>query len=171
MNIPEKKIHVLFVCLGNICRSPVAQASFDHWVEKQNVSHLFLSDSCGTSNYHIGNPPHRDAIRVAKERNLDKIETLRARQISEEDFETFHYIFAMDKHNYSDLLYLFPQGSKAQIIMYRKFDPHIQNIDKPPCMPDPFYGNKQNFYLVQNIALNTSKNILSFLLKEHFNQS
>ena len=126
-----------------------------------------MIDSCGTAGYHIGEPPHRMAQKVALERGLPNLRELRARKIQESDFDTFHYILPMDYNNYEDLMQIRPIQSKAKITLFRTYDPEINNSRKAPEMPDPYYGNKQSFYLVQNIALLTTKHFLQFLLKKH----
>lgn len=155
------KTGVLFVCLGNICRSPLVEEVFRDFVRQQKIDHLFQIDSCGTANYHIGDPPDIRAIKTAFSHGL----TLNhlGRQFNHSDFQYFHFIIAMDKNNQSDLLRhaKSPQHQK-QIHAFRKFDPMG---DETLDVPDPYYGNIADFEKVYEIAKRTSENLLQFILK------
>lgn len=94
----NKKTKVLFVCMGNICRSPTADAVFRHFVQDANVQHLIEVDSAGTHAYHIGHPPDHRSQQAALQRGY-KMDDLRARAVNMNDFEAFDYILAMDKEN------------------------------------------------------------------------
>lgn len=135
---------VLFICLGNICRSPLAEGIFRHLVTEAGLSTSFLIDSCGTGDYHIGNSPHRDSIRVAKKNGIC-IKEQRARQVQADDFQKFEYLVAMDSQNKKDLVRI-GRGS-GTILTLREFDP----IPDSPDVPDPYFGGPEGFDEVYKI--------------------
>ena len=159
------KIGVLFVCLGNICRSPVAEGVFTHLVDKQNLQPYFHIDSCGTAGYHIGELPHPQTRQVAEKNGITL--TSRGRQFQADDFLRFDYILAMDSNNYADLASQVPEEKLRQrLYMFRAFDPNNkkkQNID----MPDPYYGGLSGFENVYEIALRTCQHLLNELVIKH----
>src|SRR5210317_2435694 len=106
----NEKTSVLFVCMGNICRSPTAEGVFRHHVAEAGLDHLFEIDSAGTHAYHVGEPPDRRAQEAAERRGFT-LAHLRARRVAPEDFERFHYIIAMDQDN---LLMLHEQADVTQ---------------------------------------------------------
>ena len=137
---------VLFVCLGNICRSPLAEAIFNHQVAEKQLQSHFQADSCGTGNYHIGSPPDSRTIRNAL-RNGISISHL-GRQFGVQDFETFDLILTMDRSNRENLLQL--QGSgryQDKIKLMRMFD----SIKVGADVPDPYQGNEKDFQEVFDI--------------------
>src|SRR5690554_5601609 len=95
-------IRVLFVCLGNICRSPMAEAVFRHYVEEAGLSHRIEVDSAGTGDWHIGNPPHQGTRNILRKQQIS-YDGIKARQVNGEDFTSFDYIIAMDEQNLQDL--------------------------------------------------------------------
>ncbi|MCK5166857.1 MAG: low molecular weight phosphotyrosine protein phosphatase [Rhodospirillaceae bacterium] len=127
-------ISVLFVCLGNICRSPTAEGVFRSMVEAEGLSKRISIDSAGTAAYHIGEPPDRRAMTEAKNRGID-ISRLRGRQANAGDFKRFDYVLAMDSENYRNLVAICPSGYEARLSMFLDFAPGlgIQNV------PDPYY--------------------------------
>lgn len=131
------KTNVLMVCLGNICRSPLAEGLLQQKVNPENVG----VDSAGTSNYHVGEAPDPRSIAVAKKYNLDISEQI-GRQFQEEDFVKFDHIFVMDESNYRDVLALAPQEedrSKVHLILNTLFPEENRNV------PDPYQGGTQGF--------------------------
>jgi len=106
----KKKIWVIFVCMGNICRSPTAEAVFRHYVENAGMSGQILIDSAGTHDYHIGDKPDARAQRAAQQRGYD-MSQLRGRQVEESDFRQFDYVLAMDRANLAILQNITPPGS------------------------------------------------------------
>ncbi|MCX7997920.1 MAG: low molecular weight phosphotyrosine protein phosphatase [Leptospiraceae bacterium] len=158
-----QKIGVLFVCLGNICRSPAAEGAFRHLVEERELKEFFHIDSCGTASYHIGELPHELTQKVARERGI--ILTHRARQFKREDFEKFDYILAMDESNYKHILYMAKtEEQKQKVHKFRKFDPAVSG---QPDVPDPYYGSVAGFEHVQDIVMRTSAGFLDYLLEKH----
>jgi len=133
-------IRVLFVCMGNICRSPTAQGVFRDLVEKQGLSHLIATDSAGTIDYHAGKSPDRRAREAARKRGVD-ISDLRARQAAAEDFWQFDYILAMDQDNYADLRAICPAGHEQKLYLFLEFAPQLGHRE----VPDPYYGGPAGF--------------------------
>ena len=132
-------IKVLFVCLGNICRSAMAQGVLEQKVKEQNLP-VFV-DSAGTSNYHIGDQPDKRMIKKGLEYNID-ISTQRARQFTVNDFDAFDYIFAMDKSNFDNINRLARNNSdKQKVKLY--LDYSYPNQQK--SVPDPYYGGEDGF--------------------------
>ena len=126
---------VLFVCLGNICRSPLAEGVFKDLVESAGLSDRFTIDSAGTGPWHIGNPPDTRSIEIAARHGID-ISGQRARKVADSDFESFDVIAAMDAKNMSTLMELNPAGS-ANIRLL---------LNAPPRdVPDPFFGGPEGF--------------------------
>lgn len=156
-------IKVLFVCLGNICRSPLAEAIFNHKLKAQNLIGEFSSDSCGTSDYHIGELPDERTIKCAR-RNDIPIDH-RGRQIHRVDIREFEYIIAMDNSNkFSIQKQIEQQGLKNKnIFLIREFQISPDLID----VPDPYYGNEEDFDLVYNILDDSIESLLEHLKSEH----
>lgn len=132
---------VLFVCLGNICRSPLAQGVLDAWIVENNKIHVF-TDSAGTSNYHIGKKPDTRTIQNAMNHGLSL--PYFARQIEKNDFCHFDYILVMDDSNLKDVLDNKPANSTAVITKLRDFDP----IDTGADVDDPYFGGEEGFEMV-----------------------
>ncbi|MCB9076098.1 MAG: low molecular weight phosphotyrosine protein phosphatase [Anaerolineaceae bacterium] len=135
-------INVLFVCLGNICRSPMAEAVFNHLVEQEGLSSQFHIDSVGTASYHVGEPAHRGTRRVLADHGINS--TCISRQINRRDLETADYIVAMDRSNVSDLQYT-SRGLDidGRLSLLLGFAPGVSRQD----VPDPYYsGNFEETY-------------------------
>jgi protein-tyrosine phosphatase len=129
---------VLFVCLGNICRSPLAEAAFR--AEAVRVGLDAEADSAGTGGWHRGEPPDLRAIAAARRHGID-ISKLRARQVRPEDFEHFDHIVALDRENLADLRALQPAGSRAQLSLLLD---HVPGREGEP-VADPYYGDDDDF--------------------------
>ena len=156
-------IKVLFVCLGNICRSPLGEGVFRHLVTEQGLGDRFLIDSAGTGNWHIGSPPHADSQRVARERGMD-ISDQRARQLTPLDLRDFDYLIAMDTSNKEGILALDPNGRYAdKVKLMLEYHPTcgIQDV------PDPYFGGPEGFYPVLDMIEEASRNLLAEILKAH----
>lgn len=156
-------IKVLFVCLGNICRSPLAEAIFNHQIQELNLPHKFKSDSCGTSDYHIGELPDERSIKCANGHGI-KI-SHRGRQLSHADIRDFDYIIAMDKSNRSNIYKLMDTYNQShdQIHLMRDFQPNAESDE----VPDPYYGGEDGFEKVYEILDESIKELIAKLQKEH----
>jgi protein-tyrosine phosphatase len=130
---------LLFVCLGNICRSPTAEGVMRSLVREAGLEDEILIDSAGTGDWHVGHAPDRRATAAAAGRGI----TLegQARQITPQDFEDFDLILAMDASNLEDLRALAPEGTEDRIRLLRSYDPTATELD----VPDPYYGGPQGF--------------------------
>ena len=131
------KTKVLFVCMGNICRSPTAEGSFRSIVSKQELSDFFEIDSAGTHAYHIGNPPDSRSQQSARKYGVD-LSNQRARQIHESDFYYYDHIIAMDSDNIDILKSICPTDSQSQIKLLLDYfpDASLQSV------PDPYFEGK-----------------------------
>ena len=139
-------IKILFVCLGNICRSPLAEGIFAKKVAAKGLGHAISCDSCGTSNYHIGEQPDPRTVANALENGLSL--NHRARQFQGSDFNQFDYILAMDSSNLENAKMKMPgDGGKAKLHLIREFDTHQDSLD----VPDPYYGGEKGFQNVFDI--------------------
>ncbi|MBE7440028.1 MAG: low molecular weight phosphotyrosine protein phosphatase [Spirochaetales bacterium] len=151
---------ILFVCLGNICRSPTAEGAFRHVVQKRGFKDRFQMDSCGTAGYHTGELPDGRTRKVAREAGIDL--THRARRIRTEDLDDFDLILTMDRSNHEDVLALAStSGQRKKVRLFRSFDPEAGDGAE---VPDPYYGNLNDFQLVQEICLRTSEALLDALV-------
>ncbi|PID43500.1 MAG: phosphotyrosine protein phosphatase [Proteobacteria bacterium] len=147
---------VLFVCLGNICRSPTAHGAFRKLVQERGLARQIEIDSAGTAPYHIGKAPDKRAQKTAIARGIT-ISDLKARQVKESDFEEFDYIFAMDKSNLEDLLDICPDEYKYKV---RLFLGLIQDGDYLE-VPDPYYGGQAGFDIVFDLVQEASEALLA----------
>ncbi|MBR7800532.1 low molecular weight protein-tyrosine-phosphatase [Undibacterium fentianense] len=157
----EKKWAVLFVCMGNICRSPTAEGVFRDKVTAAGRSSAFLIDSAGTHAYHVGEPPDPRSQEFAGKRGID-LSNQRARQVNPQDFERFDRIVAMDKDNLRNLLQQCPpsQRHKLSLMMsYAKQSPS-------DVVPDPYYGGARGFDTVLDYIEDAADGLLAELLTE-----
>ncbi|WP_179339115.1 low molecular weight protein-tyrosine-phosphatase [Winogradskyella ludwigii] len=138
---------ILMVCLGNICRSPLAHGVMQSKLSKEN----FYIDSAGTAAYHVGNSPDKRSILVAKQNGLD-ISAQSARQFKVSDFDTFDYIYAMDQSNYNNIISLARHSDDIEKVeLFLEANPSVKNKD----MPDPYYGGQNGFEHVYNLVNET----------------
>ncbi len=153
----QHKPAVLFVCLGNICRSPTAEAVFRHKVKQCGLN--VEVDSAGTHGYHIGSPPDKRSQAVAKVRGYD-FTGLTCRRVEQDDFERFDYILAMDHSNLSNLKDMSDVKWHGKIKLFLDYadDPHSE-------VPDPYYGGKRGFELVLDLIEKASDGLLAQLQK------
>ena len=163
--IKHKKVSVLFVCMGNICRSPTAEGVFRHLVQNEGLHHHIITDSAGTHAYHIGEQPDRRAQATATSRGID-LSDLRARRVTKEDFERFHYVLAMDSDNYSILADICPAGKEERLKMFLEFAPDLAISE----VPDPYYGGSRGFEQVFDMVEVASRGLLQDIRLRHLNE-
>ena len=157
-----KNIKVLFVCMGNICRSPTAEGVFRHIVNQEGHSDWIKTDSAGTHAYHIGEQPDRRSQQVARTRGID-LSDLRGRQAITQDFHEFDYILAMDNDNYHNLQRLCPAGFEDKLHMFLDF---CQDFSETQ-VPDPYYGGDQGFEHVFDLVESASQGLLKEILTKY----
>jgi protein-tyrosine phosphatase len=150
-----KPISVLFVCMGNICRSPTAHGVLRHKVKSLGLHDFVTVDSAGTHNYHPGSPPDERSQEHATKRGYD-LSDLRARQIRKSDFETFDHILVMDWDNLSLIQEKCPPQHQKKV---RRFTEFCQEFDSP-VVPDPYYGGAQGFEHVLDLIEDASDGLL-----------
>ncbi|MCK9685932.1 low molecular weight protein-tyrosine-phosphatase [Scleromatobacter humisilvae] len=141
------KIRVLMVCLGNICRSPTAEAMLRLKAHEAGLDDRIEVDSAGTADYHVDSPPDRRAIAHGERRGL-AMQALRGRQVAREDFDRFDHILAMDDDNLDDLKRRRPPGSRAKVALLMSFAPHAGSRE----VPDPYYGGADGFERVLDLV-------------------
>ena len=134
-----KKYSLLFVCYGNICRSPLAQGIFQHLAQQNGLQDKFHVDSCGIADWQAGSAPHSESIGIANQHGIS-IERQVARQISRKDLDEFDLIVVMDRSNERDV-HRFCSSGSGRIVCLREYDPEYSD----PDVPDPFYGGKESF--------------------------
>ncbi len=155
------KIKVLFVCMGNICRSPTAEGVFRKLVEQKGLSGKFEIDSAGTIGYHAGESPDKRAQAAAKKRGYD-LSKICARQVNASDFEYFDYILAMDQENLRNLLALSKGAGRAKVELFLDYAIDADTRE----VPDPYYGGADGFEHVLDLIENASNGFIEFLKAE-----
>lgn len=148
-------ISVLFVCMGNICRSPTAEGVFARLIQEAQLDHLVDVDSAGTHAYHVGNPPDERATEAAARRGID-LRAQRARRVDVEDFARFDYVLAMDSSNRDDLLAICPAPHRNKIRLFLEFAERPAQSD----VPDPYYGGLQGFERVLDLVEEAGRGLL-----------
>ncbi len=155
------KVKILFVCLGNICRSPTAEAVFRKLVEQEGLSDYFEIDSAGTAGYHIGDMADERSIRHAEKRGYD-LTAHRGKRLEAEDLDEYDYIITMDKSNYADVASLCTtQWRKLKSFM--EFAPETGYTE----VPDPYYKGSEMFELVLDLCEAAAKGLLEHLKAKH----
>jgi protein-tyrosine phosphatase len=149
---------VLFVCMGNICRSPTAEGVFRKLLAECAPELEVLIDSAGTHGYHTGAPPDPRACRAAERRGID-LKTLRARQITVEDFSRFELVLAMDEQNRDFLVEACPPEYRHRIRLLLEFAPHLNRRE----VPDPYYGGSTGFEHVLDLVEEAAAGLLEHL--------
>lgn len=155
-------VKVLFVCLGNICRSPTAHGVFQHYVEQAGHSDWISIDSAGTGAWHVGKAPDSRATAAASSRGYD-LSPLRARQVHVDDFDYFDYILAMDCDNLNDLAAMRPGHFKGELGLFLNYGDDLPDRE----VPDPYYGGDEGFEAVLDMIEAASDGLLQHLLIQH----
>jgi protein-tyrosine phosphatase len=153
---------VLFVCMGNICRSPTAEAVFRQIVATAGGGVRVHVDSAGTHDYHVGDPPDRRAQVAAARRGYD-LSALRARQLVPDDFARFDLVLFMDERNRRDAAHILPAMPRAQLALLLDFAPELGRRE----VPDPYYGGPQGFEDVLDLAEAAARGLLAELASRH----
>lgn len=156
-------VNVLFVCLGNICRSPTADGIFRERVASAGLQQQIGVDSAGTGDWHVGRAPDSRTIAAAARRGYD-LSPLRARQVGEADFHEFDYVLAMDKSNLSHLRRLAPTNYAGHLGLLLDFVPHVGLRE----VPDPYYGGAQGFEQVLDLVELAADELLNHIRQKHF---
>lgn len=158
----KSPIKVLFVCLGNICRSPLAEAIFLKRIEELGLAAQITADSCGTGNYHIGQNPDPRTLQSAKAHGIPV--NHKCRQLHENDFSEFDMILAMDESNKKNILWKGGEAYKEKVWMMRAFDP-----EGGEEVPDPYHGREKEFEEVYQILNRSVTGLIGYLKKELLN--
>jgi protein-tyrosine phosphatase len=153
-----EKIKVLFVCMGNICRSPTAEGVFTKLVNEKKLDHRFIIDSAGTHAYHIGEQPDLRSQKAAAERDI-QLSHLRARKVVMGDFEDFDFLLVMDDENYTALINACPASHKHKVQYFLDYAPQLTARE----VPDPYYGGQYGFERVLDMIEAASMGFLDSL--------
>lgn len=155
-------VRVLFVCLGNICRSPTAEVIVRERLARAGLDRAVEVDSAGTGSWHIGKAPDARAQRAGAERGYS-MAGLRARQVAPDDFHQFDYVLAMDEANLADLDIMQPDDARAELRLFLDFLPQGGVRD----VPDPYYGGEQGFAHVLDLVEGAADGLIEHLRDRH----
>ena len=157
--MPRKKetVSVLFVCMGNICRSPTAEGVFRHFVNEAGLADKIDVDSAGTHTYHVGEPPDRRANAAAERRGVS-LTDIKARRVADSDFERFDYIIAMDEDNQARLVDQAPDEYRDKVRLFLSY----ASVSETE-VPDPYYGGAAGFERVLDLVEEASRGLLETL--------
>jgi protein-tyrosine phosphatase len=154
---------VLFVCLGNICRSPLSEVIFNKHCSDLKISHLVSSDSCGTGNWHQGEMADKRSIKVANLFGLTMPHL--ARQIIDKDLDIFDYILVMDNHNKEDVLKEYPKAFNKVKLLSQFSEQHFEKI-----VPDPYWGDDSDFLKTYELLNELTLEFVLYLKNKHIDQ-
>jgi len=155
------KVGILFICMGNICRSPTAEGMFRALVEQAGLAGVVEIDSAGTHGYHVGAMPDQRAQRAARDQGY-RLDQLRARQVEQRDFERFDLLLAMDYDNLDELRAACPPGAEDKLHLLMEFAPHT-GVDE---VPDPYYGGREGFELVLKLLRGGCEGLLKHIRED-----
>jgi len=155
-------IHVVFVCLGNICRSPAAQGIFEHLIDGAGLSDQITVDSCGTAAFNIGKSPDPRSIAASRRRGI-QIDHQIARQIDDNDYERASYVVAMDRMNLTNVTAWAPSNYQGEIKLLMDYCGHAGNAQ----IPDPYYGDDAAFDQVVTQIEQSATGLLNYICKKH----
>ncbi len=153
-----KPVKVLFICMGNICRSPSAEGVFRDLINTKSLQNSFSIDSAGTHAYHIDEAPDLRSQKAAKDRGID-LSMQRARKVIMGDFEDFDYLLAMDNENHSILMQACPAEHQYKVQLFLDYAPHLKTNE----VPDPYYGGKYGFETVLDLIEEASTGFFNSL--------
>ncbi|HID81326.1 MAG TPA: low molecular weight phosphotyrosine protein phosphatase [Chromatiales bacterium] len=148
-------VKVLFICMGNICRSPTAHGVFAHQVAEAGLNHVIEIDSAGTHAYHVGEPPDHRAQNTARQRGYD-LSDLRARKVQSIDCEEYDYLIVMDQDNLVDVKALCTNGSHEKVQLFLRYAENTNTQE----VPDPYYGGSRGFDHVLDLVEAASAGLL-----------
>ena len=156
-------IKVLFVCLGNICRSPLAEGVFAHLIRQNNLHEQITCDSAGTSDYHVGHPADPRSIKIARNYGIEL--THRARQFTSVDFNNFTYIIVMDNSNLANVRKVEQEchGHNCRVFLMREFDSDKSHDE----VADPYWSDEAGFDECYQTVFRSSQGLLDFIRKKH----
>jgi protein-tyrosine phosphatase len=157
-------VRVLFICMGNICRSPLAQGVFESVLRREGLEGEVFVDSAGTGSWHAGHPPDERAQRSASSRGLD-LSAQRARQVTSDDCHSFDYVLTMDEENYRTVAALC-RGGDTEVRPFLDFAPGRAETE----VPDPFYGGPQGFERVLDLVEEASEGLLEDIRQRHLSR-
>ena len=155
----SKTTRVLMVCLGNICRSPTAEAVLRKKVHEAGLDDRIEVDSAGTADYHVDSPPDRRAVVHGQKRGLE-MKHLRGRQVGPADFDRFDVVLAMDEDNLANLQRIRPAASRAKVALLMSYAPHAGANE----VPDPYYGGAAGFEMVLDLAESAADGFVASVL-------
>ncbi|MFE8071645.1 low molecular weight protein-tyrosine-phosphatase [Marinobacteraceae bacterium S3BR75-40.1] len=155
-------MRILFVCLGNICRSPTAHGIFQHYVNEAGLADRIDIDSAGTGGWHVGAAPDKRAQEAARQRGYD-LSSLRARQAVPDDFERFDYVLAMDHQNLRDLKAIQPANADAELGLFLAYGKRFTEQE----VPDPYYGGQRGFEHVLDLVEDACEGLLEAVKERH----
>ena len=155
-------VKVLFICMGNICRSPTAEGVFRSYVQINNLEHKIKIDSVGTGSWHIGHPPDERSQEAASQRGYD-ISNQRSRLINKKDINESDYLLAMDTENIFTLKRMITKDKQNKLMRFLEFAPHLNQLD----VPDPYYSSSNGFELVLDLIEDASKGLLMHIKKNN----
>lgn len=158
MTTQGEPTRILFVCMGNICRSPTAEGVFRHLARTEAPRLQLVVDSAGTHDYHIGEPPDRRTQAAARKRGID-LSTLRGRLLTADDFDEFDHILLMDERNQRDAMAIAPLAYRAKVGLFLDYAPGIGHRE----VPDPYYGGAEDFERVLDLVEAASRGLLTTL--------
>lgn len=156
-----EKIKVLFVCMGNICRSPTAEGVFNATLVRHELTEVFEVDSAGTHAYHVGDAPDLRAQKAARDRGVE-LKHLRARRVTEADFENFDHILVMDDENHAIMVQACPEDHRHKIRHFLEYAPHLSQRE----VPDPYYGGGYGFERVLDMVEAAAEGFIETLRRE-----
>ena len=157
-----QSVKVLFVCMGNICRSPTAEGVFRKLVSDSGLDAHIEIDSAGTHAYHVGEAPDRRAQAAAEKRDID-LSDIRGRRFTEQDFHEFDYILAMDQDNLGNIEYLNPGEARGRPHLLLDFARKVEERE----VPDPYYGGNNGFEYVLDLVEEASHGLLEHIRAKH----